>query len=432
MKDLHKIADQMQAFLKEEGIEKYALQVIESEKQEMNAEYGHFSLFRTVIDQSVVVEAYIGSRKGSVRGNDATEEGLRKLAEEAKLSAQSAEEDPANDFAPDEGRECFEKGALEPDMDKFFFRTKELMDTIKEEHPRIQLLMVVGDYTKRHCLYRNTHGTEFEETRGSYDFVIEMAGHEGDITTGLDYTSFTTATLDKPFMEMGDVKDHIKSAEDSLNQTKLPGKFEGPVIFTPGCLANFLYMLLSNYVFEGVILDGTSQWIDKVGEKVMSESINVSLKPSDKRIVAGESFTDDGFKTEDVQIISKGVLCGHVLGLYVANKTGRPVVKNTGMDLVMEGGDASLAEMISSVKQGLLVGGFSGGQPGANGEFSGVAKNSFYIEDGKIQGAVTEVMINGNLENIFNQVEAISQEVGCDGSMVVPYIKVGGVVISGK
>ena len=88
--------------------------------------------------------------------------------------------------------------------------------------------------------------------------------------------------------------------------------------------------------------------------------------------------------------------------------------------------------MLASIDKGLFVGGFSGGNPGANGEFSGVAKNSFLIENGKIKCAVTETMINGNLADILQNITAVSKEQLCDGSAVVPYIAASGVVISGK
>ena len=139
-----------------------------------------------------------------------------------------------------------------------------------------------------------------------------------------------------------------------------------------------------------------------------------------------------GFRSEEVTLIEKGVLKTHRLSLYGSNKTGRPLVKNTGSDLVIEAGDRTLEELIASVDRGLVMGGFSGGQPGTNGEFSGVAKNSFLIENGKIKGAVTETMVNGNLGDAFRNIRGISREVLCNGGFVVPYIAVDGIVVSGK
>ena len=133
-----------------------------------------------------------------------------------------------------------------------------------------------------------------------------------------------------------------------------------------------------------------------------------------------------------VTLIDKGVLKTHWLSLYGSKKTGRPVVKNTGGDLVIEPGDKTLEELIASVDKGLLMGGFSGGQPGTNGEFSGVAKNSFLIENGRVTRAVTETMINGNLGDMLRHVRGISRERDVQGVFTLPYLAVDGIVISGK
>ena len=145
-----------------------------------------------------------------------------------------------------------------------------------------------------------------------------------------------------------------------------------------------------------------------------------------------ESFTDDGFRSEDYTIIENGVLKSYMTSLYAANKCKVERAKNSGFDLVIEGGDVALADMIKGIKRGLIVGAVSCGMPSGNGELSGVAKNSFYVEDGQIKGAVTETMINFNLADMMQNVTVLSKEVLCDGTMVVPYIEVSHVLISGK
>lgn len=89
------------------------------------------------------------------------------------------------------------------------------------------------------------------------------------------------------------------------------------------------------------------------------------------------------------------------LDLYAAIKTGNKTAPNSSSNLIIEGGDKSLEDIVRETKEGIIVGSFSGGYPGVNGEFSGVAKNSFVVKDGKITGAVTEAMINGNLSGSF-------------------------------
>ncbi len=430
--ELRQAACLMDSILKEQNIEKYTYTLTESEKQELNLEGGAFKLLRTVFSHSGSVRVFEGARMGSVNGNDMTEAGLRKLVEDAKAAAASASEDPCHDLAPDQGTETFRQGVYEPDMDRFIERIKEFLETVARDYPKVRIMMGIGSYDRWSWLSRNSNGTEFQAFAGQYAFSVEMCASDGEKTTGLDYTGFTAKDLNTPFIEMGDLRQHLESVQNSLYPEAIEGKFEGTVIMTPGTAAQFIFMTLSNYIGEGVVIDGTSLWLDKVGEQVADEKLTVALKPYDERIIAGERGTANGFRSEDVTLIDHGVLKTHWLSLYGANKTGRPVVKNTGSDLVVEPGDKTLDEMIASIDKGLILGGFSGGAPGTNGEFSGVAKNSFLIENGKIKCAVTETMVNGNLGEAFRHIVGVSKELLCDGNGVVPYIAVSGIVISGK
>ncbi len=430
--DKRAAADFLDGILREQKIEKYSLFLNQSEKQELNLENGSFKLMRTVFNNTASVKVFMGAKMGSADGNDMTEEGLRKLADEARAAAESASEDPCHDIAPDQGKELFRRGIYEPDMNRFIERIREFLDTAAREYPEVRIMAGAGVFDRWNWISRNTNGTEFEGVGGQYQFYVEICASDGERTTGLDYTGVTTKTLDRPLIEMGDFRRHLEDIRRSIRPETLEGKFEGTVILTPSCAMDFIYMTLGNYICDSVIINGTSQWLDKVGEQVADEKLTVTLDPLDERIVSGECGTANGFRSEKVTLIEKGVLKTHWLSLYGANKTGRPVVKNTGSDLVVEPGDKTLEELIASVDKGLVLGGFSGGEPGTNGEFSGVAKNSFLIENGKIRGAVTETMVNGNLGEAFRKIRGISRETLCDGSSVIPYIALDGIVISGK
>ena len=422
----------MDGILKDKKIEKYSYTFSQSEKQELNLENGGFKLLRTVFNNSGSLKVFLGPRMGSVSGNDITEEGLNKLADDGIAAAESASEDPCHDIAPDQGKDVFRQGITEPDMDKFIERIKEFLEVAARDYPKVKIMSAIGSYDRWTWLSRNSNGTEFEDFAGVYHFSLEICASDGEKTTGLDYTGFATKDLDTPFIEMCDIRRHLEDIQNSIYPETIEGKFEGTVIITPGCVTDFIFMTLSNYIGEGNIINGTSLWLNKVGEKVASEKLTIALKPYDERIIIGERGTGNGFRSEEVTFIDKGVLKAHWLSLYGANKTGRPVIKNTGSDLVVEPGDATLDEMIASVDRGLILGGFSGGEPGTNGEFSGVAKNSFLIEKGKVKCAVTETMVNGNLGDAFNNIRSISKELLCAGGTVVPYIAVDGIIISGK
>ena len=54
-----------------------------------------------------------------------------------------------------------------------------------------------------------------------------------------------------------------------------------------------------------------------------------------------------------------------------------------------------LDDMVADVEKGVLITRFSGGRPSDNGDFSGVAKNSYYIEDGEVKFPLSETMVSG-------------------------------------
>jgi PmbA protein len=136
---------------------------------------------------------------------------------------------------------------------------------------------------------------------------------------------------------------------------------------------------------------------------------------------------------------SYGQLLPSIVGLYAAavtlygsNKTGFPKAENMGDCYMIEPGDMALEEMIQSTPRGVLLGRFSGGNPSQNGDFSGVAKNSFYIENGQIQYPISETMVSGNIVEMLNNIEQISKERNNDGFQCLPWIQVNGITISGK
>lgn len=432
MKDLKQVATTLKQILKENGITKFALQLTEAEKHEFNADQTSFNLYRTLYDNTVDLTVYDGLRQASVKGNSFEDFAIKNLVEDALASVKAATEDSAHDIAPFQGEKVFRKGQYEPDIKLFFDRTKEFYNDM-QSFGLVKIMLYMAYHRKAHTYYENSNASCFEQFTGYYAFTVEYAANDGINTTGLDVVDMAFYDLSKPFIQMPGVKNHIQNTINSIKTYSPEGKFTGPVILTPAMAAEFAGVILSNFVSGMVIMDGTSPWKDSIGHTVASDCLNISLKSSDKNIVGGECFTDDGFITEDVAIISNGVLKNHLLSLYFANKTGKPVVKNTSSDLVIENGTQKLEDLIKNIDKGLLLGGFSGGQPGTSGEFSGVAKNSFLIENGKITKAVSETMVNGNFLELLKKITGISSEFEANGSYIAPYIRVDDcIVISGK
>ncbi len=432
MENIQIVADRTEEILKEKDVQMAYFTVSSSEMREFNVEGGEFSLFRTLYDSDLNITVYKDQKKGVVTINRLEEPAIREAVENGLKSAESGIADPDHGIAPKQEKKVFRQGVYEPDIERFFARSQELMKDVKEQFPKILIHSIVLSHTKYHSVYRNTNGTEFETYSGAYSVSLGFAGHEGEQTTSLCGSEFKTESLEKPFISLGSLKKDLEDAQAQLGPVSLSGKLDGVLILTPQCLSELLYGVISNFVSDHAVLEKTSIWMDKLGKKVADERLTISAAPLDERILCGQRYTQEGFLAENYDVIKNGVLQSFMLSLYVANKTGFERAKNTSYAIVIEGGDMSYEEMIRNVKSGMIVGGFSGGQPSVNGDFSGVAKNGFLIEDGNIKGAVTEVMISGNLSELLNHLVGISKETVADGDKVLPYMAFTDVVIAGK
>ena len=431
MRKLEEITSQALKEMNALGAQQCSAQAYESESRELNVEGGAFSLYRTTLDNSLSLQATKSHRRGTVSGNSFDMEDIKSAARDCVSSADAGQPDDAWDMAK-QGQGDFEDGAFAPDMDQLFSRSRELLDTIKASYPKIIVEQMIVSHTAARGIYQNSNGVLYRRKTGQYSAQLMFSGHEGDKSSSFNGAGVVTDSLDVPFIELGSIRDNLRDAQNQIHTISPEGKYEGTVVFTPDCLGSLLYELLSNYASDSVLLDGTSQWKNKLNMQVADKRITLSMSPLDSRVAGGERYTPEGFLSQNYHLIEGGVLRQFMLSHYVARKTGLLRAPNAGGNLIMKRGDQPLADIIGRIKKGLLVARYSGGAAGANGEFSGVAKNSFLIEDGKIASAVAETMISGNLAGMLNQVAGISSETVEDGSGSLPFMAVNGITISGK
>ena len=432
MHDLKLIADKALAALKDNGADKAQCAVRFTETHEFNVDGGKFSLFRTLFDNSLSLTAVKDDKKGSVGINRLDDDSIAAAAVNCLAIADSGAADPAWVFAEKSENGSFTEGAPEADLDLLFDRTEELMRQIGEQFPLILMEQMIVTHKKRHSVFKNSLGVEYETLSGNYEISLMFSAHEGEKSSSFFGSGVITDRLDVPFMELGTIREDLENVSKQLDTQPLEGKFTGVAVFPPSSLGTFIGSALGNFASDGTLLDGTSPWKDSLGKVVADPAITISAAPLDERIVCGERFTGEGFRSENYDIIRDGVLESFMLSGYVANKTGLPRAKNSSYAIVMKPGDTPYADIIAGIERGILVGRFSGGEPGTSGDFSGVAKNSFLIENGKITCALSETMISGNLGDLLKNVAAISSEVVCDGATVLPYAAFGGVTVSGK
>lgn len=418
--------------LKKAGADHAQCIVTSGKLDELNVDGGRFSLLRTLFTSSISLKALKDGRKGTITINNLDRDSVDKAVADCIESAKASVPDKAESISEKIDNEDFQTGVLTPDRDRLFDRLQEFLDDTGKNFPKVMIEQLISSYSKTEILLMNTNGVEFSNICGKYSMDILFSSHENEKTSSFMVYDFDFDNLDRKLIDFGILNTLLRESEKQIDTKPLSGKFTGKILITPACLTSILMMVVGNFMSDVTIIDGTSPWISKLGEQVVSSRLSLSTIPLDSRIIVGERFTGDGYKSENMELITDGVLKNFVLSNYGSRKTGYQRALNLSQNFYVKPGDTSLNDLIAGIDRGIVINRFSGGEPGTNGDFSGVAKNSFLVENGKITDALSETMISGNLIDALKNITGISSETICDGKSVLPWVLCDGATISGK
>ncbi len=433
MKTLEKMAQLGLSELQAGSAEQAVCRASRSVLRELTAEWGEFKLYRTIFDDSISFTAIVEGRRGGISQNAIDDDSIRKGASDCLKSAMAADPDEAWQLAPFVPEQTFETGPLECDEEKLFERTQEFLETIRERFPLIRVGSLVVTHTLGEGVALYSTGSRFISRRAAYGVDIMFNATDGEATSSFFATSIEMLDLEKPFIELGSFEDDLAAVSKQVFTKTMDDKFTGTIVLTPDCFGEMLAESISSFATDDVILDGTSIWLEKLGQPVASEKLSLKIAPLHPDIAVGQRYTSEGYIAEDYDMIENGILKCFRLSDYTARKTGYERSANSSFgNFIVAPGDESIDSIIRGIDRGLLIARLSGGSPSASGDFSGVAKNSFLIENGEIKEALSETMINGNLAQFLMNIKAISKEVVKDGGSVLPWVAIDGVGIAGK
>ncbi len=417
--------------LKKAGLPKSETLLLHTRMDELILYGGEMSLLRTTVDASLTMTGIIDDCRGTVTVNKTDRQSVDEAASQVLDAASSSEPDSAYDVSPVQPHAEFKKGVESVDLDLMYDRMKEYQDYARERYPTLLLRQVVLSFTNAHKYYLNSNGVDLHSRRGTYNLSTLFAAKDGSNTSSFNYVRTSMTSLEAPLSSYGDVDSLMRQSTEQTQPVVFSDKLTGDVIITPKCLEYFLY-LICDYLCDSYMIKGTSIFRDSLNTAIADSRFTLKAMPVSDELASGYFITPDGFASRNSTIIDRGILKTFLLSLYGANKTGKNRAVNGGDSYVIDSGDKSLEQIISSVDRGLLLSRFSSGMPSESGDVSGVAKNSYYIEGGEIRYPVKEVMISLNLKNVLQNIRNISAERVNSGFSLLPWIHFSGIEIFGK
>ncbi|MCD4651143.1 MAG: TldD/PmbA family protein [Candidatus Cloacimonetes bacterium] len=413
------------------GAEKADCFLTKSEVHELNVENERISLLRTTYDTSLVLKALKENKKAIIKLNKTSKEDIDTAIEELMEMVEHAQADPANDISEKQEPANFETPLTKPDMELMHKRLTAYLVFIKEKYPCLTSDATNLKFMKIKQNYVNTNGVRLSETSGRYQFTCMFVSKKDGKSSSFNYSYYLSDNLEKNLWEYAGMERLFKQSDEQIETTGLQGKFVGDIIITPECVGSMFGSALS-YLKDMSLISGKSIYKDKLGEKIASEHFTLHSQAVDENLAISSHITSDGYTSENITVIENGILKTFLLSRYGAAKLDMKRSANQGSLLVLEPGKKTLDEMIASVDKGLLLCRFSGGNPSDNGDFAGVAKNSYYIENGEIKYPVSETMISSNVARMLLDITEISRERLNSGVTFFPWVKVKSITISGK
>ncbi len=435
MQSIEKLAKLALDCLQEAGARESAAGVGKSIVREINYLNGNYTLFRTVEEQFLSLQAIKDSRYATLSGNRLEEAEIARLAKECLLQTASAELDEARRLAPEGEKKSSSRGPLICDQERMFELMEEFIRDVEESYPTIVISEAYLSHQLSQSVDAFSAGGLYKEEEGSYDIIVNCSSVEGEATSSFFYTGLSFTEPDTPLLEREPIKSELEKISEQHKAEPLPESFHGNVLMTPACLSYMLYDLLDNFTGDEALLTGSSPWQDRLGEQVVDERINLSIAPLDERFLGGSLSTEEGFVAENYSVFEKGRLKSFNISDYVARKVNKERARNSqydGYEILEAEETKALEDMIKDIELGIYMMRFSGGESTPNGDFSGVVKNSFLIENGKITKPLREIMITGNLEDLFNNIADFSEERINNGTRDLPYVSFENVFISAK
>jgi PmbA protein len=257
-----------------------------------------------------------------------------------------------------------------------------------------------------------------------------FSAKEGRQTTSFNYSGAASFEPFDRLLSVGTVNRLLDETLRSFDRKPAPEKFIGDIIITPDCLHSLIGTIASA-LSGNALFAGTTPYKDRRGEKIASQKFSLLNRPRSPGFPAGSDFDGYGVPTGDLDVIKDGVLNEFLIDFFMARKLG--IQQTAGAwNFVVPPGETPISDMIAQTRRGIILSRFSGGNPNSNLDFSGVAKNSFYIEDGEVKYALGETMVSGNFQNLMQQIHMISSESVNFGDGSFPYLAASGVTVSAR
>lgn len=375
-------------------------------------------------NQNMVVQSSFGNKVGVATIDEFTDETIARAVKTSEELARLAPENP--EFMPplgpqqyDDSAEYFESTAkINPD-----FRADVAAKSIEPARAKDVTAAGFLEDSAQCAAMANSNGLFAYNQFTNLDFTVTMRTNDGTgsgwVTRDFnDVSNFDAAEASAVAIDKSLQSRNAKAIE--------PGKYT--VILEPAASVQLLGNMLGSFnartADEGRSFMSKEGGGTKLGEKIVDERVNLYSDPQNA-MVPTSTWNGAGVPRKKVDWLKGGVVDNLFYSRFWAKEKGVEAVPFPA-NSIMEGGDASLEDLIKDTQKGVLVTRlwYIRTVDPQTLLYTGLTRDgTFYIENGKIKHPIKNFRFNESPIIMLNNLETLGQQVRINGNLI-PYMKV--------
>ena len=375
-------------------------------------------------NQNMVVQSSFGNKVGVATIDEFTDETIARAVKTSEELARLAPENP--EFMPplgpqqyDESKEYFESTAkIDPN-----FRADVAAKSIEPARAKDVTAAGFLEDSAQCSAMANSNGLFAYNQFTNLDFTVTMRSNDGTgsgwVTRDVnDVNNFNAADASAVAIDKALQSRNAKAIE--------PGKYT--VILEPAASVQLLNNMFGAFnartADEGRSFMSKEGGGTKLGEKIVDERINLYSDPQNA-MVPSSTWNQGGIPRKRIDWLKGGVVDNLFYSRFWAKEKGVEPVSFPSNG-IMEGGDASLEDLIKDTQKGVLVTRlwYIRTVDPQTLLYTGLTRDgTFYIENGKIKHPIKNFRFNESPIIMLNNLETLGQQVRINGNLI-PYMKV--------
>ncbi len=374
-------------------------------------------------NQSLAVTSSFGKKSGVATIDEFDDASLEKVVKRSEELAQFSPENP--EFMAPLGPQSYDEsnGFIEATANiKPEFRAKVAAASIEPASAKDVTAAGFLNDTAGFSAMLNSNGLFAYNKATNVDFTVTMRTNDGTGSGWVtrDFNDITKFDADKAANTAIDKA--VMSREAKAIE---PGKYT--VILEPAAAEDLLGNMVGS--FNARTADEGRSFMSKdggtkMGMKIVDERVNIWSDPLNKEVPTS-TWNGEGQPLKKTSWIENGVVKNLAYSRYWAEQKGVEAVPFPS-NFIMEGGSASLEELIKGTKKGILVTRlwYIRSVDPQTLLYTGLTRDgTFYIENGQIKYPVKNFRFNESPIIMLNNLEELGQQVRINGNLV-PYMKV--------